>query len=375
MGGRDPLYPRSKRKRVATRVEALSHSQHGYGALPDTRQPFTNKDRAPSLQGGSSAEPGPFDYSDPTGEPQTTFTAAISISNYSCGGTEPIRWPESETSWLNQPLEDGECTPRECPDDDEPSDDRLMVYSTGTEAFDAGEINLIDVNAEIGYDVSNQQAQWDDFLGVDLSTTDFPDFSTLSNGDYCDRPSQSLATELLDCPPPNPPSHKGTNQGMIACQICSSMPECDSKPLACPFYKLDPNKYFTCNGRKSMGINHVRQHITKDHCKHCWVAFNDEGPSKKHECQPMDGVPTNNLPPISKAQGIDPTMKWYWTWKQLFGEDIPSPQCPYYHPVQDLYNNASCTLYQKLETRGELMFTLDQIREVFSDLIEQITQS
>ncbi|KAI0893430.1 hypothetical protein F4806DRAFT_475714 [Annulohypoxylon nitens] len=380
-GRKGSLYPKSKRKRVATQIEALPKDQHGYGALREISQPFTNRsNRASSLQGGSTVGPGPFDYSASIKETPTTFPESLSISNYSHGSTEQLHRSELETSWPNQPLENGECTPRECPDDINtmPYDDRLMLCSTtlSTEVFDVGEING-----------GSQQFQWNNSMDGNVPTTSaiFPDFPTLSNDDiipHCDAPYQSSATELVDCFPQSPLCHEGTDQpiiekrkppqGMIACQVCSSMSDHDSKSLACHFFKLDPKKYFTCNGKRFMSINHARQHIKKDHCKYCWGLNSDEDPKTHEECQRiMNGVTSNDLPPISKAQGIDPTMKWYWTWRDLFGEEAFSPQCPYSHPVQDVLNNAFCMLFWRLEMTGDTHFTLTQIQEMCSDLIGQ----
>ncbi|KAI1205113.1 uncharacterized protein F4807DRAFT_464933 [Annulohypoxylon truncatum] len=382
------LYPWPEENGMVINDEALIRDNHEHEALRETSQPFT--DGASSLQGGFSVDP--LDWSYPATAMESPTTILELTSNYRHRETERISGVESETDWPSQLCEDGERTPRSGPDDNDPFDSvdkdvdvlfshelelsldcfpyqeyqngQLPPDTNNTETFNIDEIDQFDFNLAIDHDGANiiePQHYWEESSSVNAPTIPRPpEPPTLWPIDAiqpaCNVPYQSSSiapstlrneTSPLDSLSPSPPSHRGTDQPRIArkgkvsqairiCESCSSAPEHYGKPFACLFYKLNPKKYFTCNNKDFTSIGHVRQHIRKDHCKYCWAAFNDERSSKTHaECQPMDGKPVIDLAPMCKAQ-IDPNMKWYWTWKQLFGESVPLPQCPYSHPCLDL---------------------------------------
>lgn len=293
--------------------------------------------------------------------------------------------------------------------------DQLLLNTVGAET---SEIAPIDPNLEIAYDgadaVQPQRHQWDvpsyplgtNAPNISRLPDDFHYLTSWTHDAFQlpNAPCQLLAAESLidqseissplQVAPfsPSLPCHKGTDQQHItrkgslssnirACESCRSTANLDGRPLACVFYKHDPNEYFKCSLKEFKTIGHMRQHLDKHHklakyyCKRCWASFHDEGSLKTHTgCQPMGGIPVNDLAPISKARGINPNSKWYWTYQRLFGENSSLPQCPYPHPKQDLRDHTLDSLHRNLEGKGT-NFTIDEIKEVTTKMKRQTTNS
>ncbi|KAI1452180.1 hypothetical protein F4805DRAFT_44381 [Annulohypoxylon moriforme] len=282
--------------------------------------------------------------------------------------------------------------------------DELLLNTGGAEDDEFGPFDL---NLEIAYDgadaVQPQRLQWDApgfgfptdvnayNAAFPLDNFKLPDFRLNDTIESLSMPYQMPATESPTdqsetSPPPAPfaPGHQNPDRQLItenghasqdirACMSCLATAELDGKPLACVFYKFNPNAYFRCSSREFKTIGHLRQHLDKYHklkeydCKRCWASFSDEGSLKRHtECQPMGGIPVNDLGPISKARGINPNTKWLSTFKQLFGENIPLPECPYPHAKQDFQNYTVQNFVRDLEAKGTAL-TLDQIKEVAAE--------
>ncbi|KAI0893431.1 hypothetical protein F4806DRAFT_194247 [Annulohypoxylon nitens] len=74
---------------------------------------------------------------------------------------------------------------------------------------------------------------------------------------------------------------RGRDTGV--CEFCSSITtRRGNKPLACPLYKLDPDRYFKCHSRKFETESHLQQHLNRCHkLRRCWVSFGDEGSNFK----------------------------------------------------------------------------------------------
>ncbi|KAI0885848.1 uncharacterized protein GGS22DRAFT_200009 [Annulohypoxylon maeteangense] len=252
--------------------------------------------------------------------------------------------------------------------------------------------------------------QWDipDFpIHVDpLNIAYYPDSSQLRTpwtndiiqhlSTPCPMPSMADQCKTSSSPAPFSPGtslHQSTDQQHITkkgkptqisksckfCESCLSREKLNgkSKYLACLFYKLNPEQHIKCISKEFSTIGHLRQHLDKHHklekyyCNRCWVSFKDEGSLKAHpECQPMGGVPVNDLAPISKTRDMKADKKWYLIWKQLFGESTPSPECPYSHPIQDFKSYNFDNLHRNLEMRGSV-FSLAEIKQVSSKLRTQ----
>ncbi|KAI1418485.1 hypothetical protein F5Y13DRAFT_196290 [Hypoxylon sp. FL1857] len=163
-----------------------------------------------------------------------------------------------------------------------------------------------------------------------------------------------------------------TNGSTEACESCSSATESDrAKPLACLFYKRNPDLYSACIFKDFKTISALRQHLNKDHklrpyhCTSCWDSFHDNMSLKRHtNCQPTSGIPVDQLPMIYKGRD-NSIMKWNWIWKRLFGKETPLPKCPYAHPMQDMKYHNLRQFSQYLATRGT-SFTIDEVRDAMS---------
>ncbi|KAI2473160.1 hypothetical protein F4781DRAFT_380742 [Annulohypoxylon bovei var. microspora] len=186
-------------------------------------------------------------------------------------------------------------------------------------------------------------------------------------------PLNQIKTSLSPAPfPPSPSGQESqdrqhinkkrkTSQIIRACESCLSTTELNGKslvPLACPYYKHDPLKYLKCSSMGFKNISSMKQHLDtkhklKDHhCKICWISFNDERSLKAHAgCQPTSGIPVDELNQIPKHQKGD-NWKWYWTCRQLFGQNTPTPDCPYRHPRRDMKDYCADQFLQHLRTKG-----------------------
>ncbi|OTA70041.1 hypothetical protein K449DRAFT_427553 [Hypoxylon sp. EC38] len=157
-----------------------------------------------------------------------------------------------------------------------------------------------------------------------------------------------------------------------ACESCSAATEPNKdKPLACLFYKRNPDLYASCIFKDFKTISTLRQHLNKDHklgpyhCTSCWDTFSDKKSLEAHKnCQPTGGIPVDRLPTIYKARDSFST-KWYWTWRKLFGEKTPPPKCPHRHHIQDMkcYNLRQFSRY--LASKGT-SFTIHEIDDAIS---------
>jgi hypothetical protein len=118
-----------------------------------------------------------------------------------------------------------------------------------------------------------------------------------------------------------------------------------SQRFACPFYKYDPMKHWGCMSKSFNSIGHMRQHLDLSHklgpnsCKSCWQTF-DTADSLVHHtttqsCRPRGGVPVDYLDTFPRMRRPK-DWKWYWGWKQLFGDEVALPCCPFFHPGEDL---------------------------------------
>lgn len=119
-------------------------------------------------------------------------------------------------------------------------------------------------------------------------------------------PQQNLDKKILSQEPsPRPYPSKDTK----ACNSCLSDAAVLEKPLACVFYKYNPEQYSSCMQKSFRDIGALGQHLKREH--------------------------HGKLPTIPKVHQKSPNWKWYWIWGKLFGR-YPPPKCPYLHPKQDM---------------------------------------
>lgn len=143
--------------------------------------------------------------------------------------------------------------------------------------------------------------------------------------------------------PPNifisPPRGKSTESGSKYCNLC---PPGKGGRLACLFSKYDPEGHPTCLSKHFGSISHLKQHLVhshklgEHHCTSCWRTFETAEMLTSHgHCMPTGGKPVDKLPGFPKTR-IPRDKKWYWCWRQLFGEAATLPDCPFHHPWDDV---------------------------------------
>lgn len=112
--------------------------------------------------------------------------------------------------------------------------------------------------------------------------------------------------------------------------------------LACLFSKYDPKVHATCLSKHFDSIGHLKQHLVQSHklgthhCTSCWRTFETPEILASHgDCVPTGGKSVDKLPVFPKTR-ISPDKKWHWCRRQLFGEATALPECPFYHPWDDI---------------------------------------
>lgn len=112
--------------------------------------------------------------------------------------------------------------------------------------------------------------------------------------------------------------------------------------LACPFSKLDGNRYYGCLKFELRRVKDVKQHIVRKHltpefyCPRCYRTFPDRSRRDKHgraalcETQPaprFEGISDEQREKLKRTvnRGADTVQQWHDVWEILFpGKDKPS---------------------------------------------------
>lgn len=113
------------------------------------------------------------------------------------------------------------------------------------------------------------------------------------------------------------------SKDITACNSCLLDSAVLEKPLACVFYKYNPEEYSSCMQKSFKDIGHLGQHLKKAH--------------------------RGKIPPIPKAHQKNSNWKWYWVWRRLFDRH-PPPRCPYTHPDQDMKAHTLHQFFRDLST-------------------------
>jgi hypothetical protein len=119
--------------------------------------------------------------------------------------------------------------------------------------------------------------------------------------------------------------------------------------LACPFWKRDQRKYWSCPGIKIKIISHMKQHLYRQHapeyyCTRCLTTFATDDLHQIHnEAGSCQFTPGKTLDGITLAQRAQLKRKhrelnteedrWYKMWEILF-PGVPRPASVYYRPDQ-----------------------------------------
>lgn len=159
----------------------------------------------------------------------------------------------------------------------------------------------------LAYNMSVGTVDWTSTSGHTLYT--LPGAASLPCAAYCeyDGSQQDLSNEpLSQCASP-PACH---SKDITACNSCMLDKAVLGKPLACVFFKYNPEKHSSCMQKSFKDIGHLGQHVKKHH--------------------------RGKIPPIPRAHQKNSNWKWYWIWGKLFHERLPPPKCPYPHPDQDM---------------------------------------
>lgn len=115
--------------------------------------------------------------------------------------------------------------------------------------------------------------------------------------------------------------------------------------LACPFSKLDGNRYYGCLKFELRRMKDVKQHISRKHlspefyCPRCWQTFPDRGKRDEHarvvscanQTKPFFlGVSDEQRDQLKRSTGRGATTEkqWYDVWQILF-QDKPKPSSVY----------------------------------------------
>lgn len=112
--------------------------------------------------------------------------------------------------------------------------------------------------------------------------------------------------------------------------------------LACPFSKLDGNRYHGCLKFELRRVKDVKQHISRKHstpefyCPRCWHTFPDRVRRDEHvrvaSCEmkpapPFEGISDQQREQLKRTvnRGATTVQQWYDVWDILFpGKDRPS---------------------------------------------------
>jgi len=118
------------------------------------------------------------------------------------------------------------------------------------------------------------------------------------------------------------------------------------KHLACPYYKLDPNRHRRCYGHILTTPSRVKQHLLRVHtapvyCPRCLDTFTDEislsqhlrdsNPCRLNQGNPPSGLTEKEVSRLRSRVGKNyksDREHWYWIFGVLF-PDAPKPESPY----------------------------------------------
>ncbi|KAH8894717.1 hypothetical protein GQ53DRAFT_642883, partial [Thozetella sp. PMI_491] len=111
------------------------------------------------------------------------------------------------------------------------------------------------------------------------------------------------------------------------------------KHLACPFWKLDPDKHWECFLKKISTISYVKQHLSRRHtpsyyCPRCYAIFPDEPTYDQHfldvpcvrgATATLDGISHPQSRLLSRKSKGSVEEQWFAMWHILFpGQPRPA---------------------------------------------------
>ncbi|PNP78573.1 hypothetical protein FNYG_08085 [Fusarium nygamai] len=145
-----------------------------------------------------------------------------------------------------------------------------------------------------------------------------------------------------------------------------------SKYLACPFWKLDPDKHRICLFKKLTAISYVKQHLVRQHtpafyCATCFMVFEDFSLYDRHAvertCQrsptaKLEGISHDKTKQLRRKSKPGPVQEqWLAIWRVLF-PDRPQPSSVY---VDSDLSEDFCLLREFSQRHG-VPILLEQLR-------------
>lgn len=141
--------------------------------------------------------------------------------------------------------------------------------------------------------------------------------------------------------------------------------------LACPFWKLDPNKHWECFLKKLTTVSYVKQHLSRRHtpalyCQTCFAIFDDEALLESHilsrSCErdpleSLEGISTIQSRKLSQKSKGTTEEQWYAIWDILF----PSESRPLSIYI-DSDQSADFVLLREFSQREGVSILHDRIR-------------
>jgi len=149
------------------------------------------------------------------------------------------------------------------------------------------------------------------------------------------------------CRSPNRPDDR-SDQGDIPNPLPKKVRPDQSvrKLFACPFWKMNPERYQDCFSKRLARIRDVKQHLSRQHtpefyCERCFQVFTNKQIHATHvmAAEPCPARPSGKLKGVSNEQRKALSKKsprwqtapqqWYTVWNILFGADVRQPDSPY----------------------------------------------
>ncbi|KAM5360289.1 hypothetical protein ACJZ2D_013848 [Fusarium nematophilum] len=166
--------------------------------------------------------------------------------------------------------------------------------------------------------------------------------------------------------PPPPPSKK----------IKQSKDNAPQRQLACPYWKLDPDKHRGCFPKKLVRIRDVKQHLSRKHtpefyCECCFKIFKDEDSHQAHVTHAsgdvcirdpsasLDGISHQRHRQLSKKSNpkLSEEQQWFVIWDVLF----PGAQRPRSAYLDHALSEQICQFQEYCHKHGPAM--LDGVLE------------
>ncbi|RTE84096.1 hypothetical protein BHE90_001449 [Fusarium euwallaceae] len=160
--------------------------------------------------------------------------------------------------------------------------------------------------------------------------------------------------------------------------------------LACPFWKLDPDKHWECFLKKITTVSYVKQHLSRRHtptlyCQRCLTIFDHAESHHQHvfgePCTPrplarLDGISPDQSLQLSKKSKGTTEEQWYAIWGILFPEErrplsiyVGSDQSPDFVLLREFSQRQGVSiLHERIRATGRILRSDVSEQEVVNTL-------